>query len=211
MAATNESIEQRIKDGTFREDLYYRLNVIPIMMPPLRERVEDLPLLVNHFLRGKVSPRNGQPFQISRAALDSLNAHDWPGNVRELENAIERACALCEDHVIRVSDLPPALQKYARPDISEVAIEVSPAPSATVEGLAVGRASEPASAADHSTSPASAAPVSPVTSLKNFIRDQELAHLNRALACADGNQEKAADLLGISVATLYRKLAGADE
>src|SRR5437762_7113011 len=101
VAATNEPLEQRIKEGTFREDLYYRLNVIPIMMPPLRERVEDLPLLVNHFLRGKVSPRNGQPFQISRAALDSLNAHDWPGNVRELENAIERACALCEDHVIR--------------------------------------------------------------------------------------------------------------
>src|SRR6266542_3354308 len=112
VAATNEPLEERIKEGTFREDLYYRLNVIPIHLPSLSERRDDIPLLVSHFLHNKVHARTGKPFQITRQAMDVLGAHQWPGNVRELENAIERACALCEDSVIRVTDLPPAFQQY---------------------------------------------------------------------------------------------------
>src|SRR3954463_2631305 len=80
VAATNESIEKRIKEGTFREDLYYRLNVIPIPLPALRERAEDVPLLVAHFLKSRVHPRTGKPFQVTRSALEALCAHDWPGN-----------------------------------------------------------------------------------------------------------------------------------
>src|SRR6185369_14215876 len=87
VAATNEPLEKRIKDGTFREDLYYRLNVIPIPLPSLRERHEDIPLLVAHFLKGKINPRSNKPYQITREAMDVLAHHNWPGNVRELENA----------------------------------------------------------------------------------------------------------------------------
>src|SRR3954471_14284625 len=90
LAAANEVLEKRIKDGTFREDLYYRLNVIPIQLPSLRERKEDIPLLVAHFLKGKINHRTHRPYRISRQALALLTAYDWPGNVRELENAIER-------------------------------------------------------------------------------------------------------------------------
>src|ERR1043165_4039196 len=112
VAATNEPLEKRIKEGSFREDLYYRLNVIPIHLPSLSERRDNIPLLVSHFLRDKVHARTGQSFQITRQAMEVLGAHNWPGNVRELENAIERAGALSEDHTIRVSDLPPVLQQY---------------------------------------------------------------------------------------------------
>jgi two-component system response regulator PilR (NtrC family) len=94
IAATNRDLERQVAENTFREDLYYRLSVIPITVPPLRERREDLPLLVNHFVK-KYAPGAGK--NISRVTPDSLSAlanYDWPGNVRQLENAIERAVAL---------------------------------------------------------------------------------------------------------------------
>jgi DNA-binding NtrC family response regulator len=210
VAASNEPLEERIKNGTFREDLYYRLNVIPIVLPSLRERVEDIPLLVNHFLREKVSSKEGQPFRISRAALAALSAHDWPGNVRELENAIERACALCEHHVIRVRDLPAALQKYARDDEEDASGLASPPPAMPQDGFAVGRLPEDALAVGGPCAPTQPTSGS-LEPLKSFLREQELTYLNRALAQVGGNKEKAAELLGISVATLYRKLAGGDE
>src|SRR5262245_36542843 len=105
LAATNEPLEKRIKEGTFREDLYYRLNVIAIQLPSLRERRDDIPLLVAHFLKDKVSPRTNKPYQVTREAIEILCAHDWPGNVRELENAIERAATLCEGDIIQAEDL----------------------------------------------------------------------------------------------------------
>lgn len=85
LAATNEPLEERIKEGTFREDLYYRLNVIPITLPSLRERGEDTPLLVAHFLKDKTHPRTGQHYQMTREAMEVLLFHDWPGNVREAQ------------------------------------------------------------------------------------------------------------------------------
>jgi len=91
IAATNRSIEDLVKAGTFRPDLYYRLNVFAISIPPLRERREDIPLLVDYFLRRFCSSTNREVPRISPAAVDALLAHDWPGNVRELENAVERA------------------------------------------------------------------------------------------------------------------------
>src|SRR5204863_4228602 len=106
LAAANEPLEKRIKEGTFREDLYYRLNVIAVSLPPLRERRDDIPLLVGHFLKSKTSARGGRPFQMTRKAMEILCAHEWPGNVRELENAIERAVTLCEGNIVRTGDLP---------------------------------------------------------------------------------------------------------
>jgi DNA-binding NtrC family response regulator len=220
LAATNEPLEKRIKDGTFREDLYYRLNVIPIPLPPLRDRRDDIPLLVGNFLKNRVHTRSGQPFQVTRAAVEAMNAHDWPGNVRELENVIERACALSEGPLIRVADLPPNIQAHAPKDVHVVA-SASPAPTpapAAPERKSTGDTvfdlPNPG-LANPATTPASGAPpVGPapgtgaqLESLKDFLREQETAYLNRALAMASGDKEKAAEILGISLATLYRKLA----
>src|SRR6476469_4005614 len=108
IAATNSDLAKMVSDGTFREDLYYRLNVIPICLPPLRERRDDIPLLVTHFLE-KFSP--GMSMHVSQAAMRSLMAYSWPGNVRQLENAVERAVALSAGRSeIDITDLPPEIQ-----------------------------------------------------------------------------------------------------
>jgi two-component system response regulator PilR (NtrC family) len=108
IAATNSDLAKMVADGQFREDLYYRLNVIPISLPPLRERRDDIPLLVTHFLE-KFSP--GQAIQVSQAAMRALMAHGWPGNVRQLENAVERAVALGSGRTeVDIADLPPEIQ-----------------------------------------------------------------------------------------------------
>jgi two-component system response regulator AtoC len=213
VAATNEPLEQRIKEGTFREDLYYRLNVIAITLPPLRERPDDLPLLVSHFLKEKVHSRSGKRYQITRQAMEVLCAHDWPGNVRELENAIERACTLCEDSVLQVTDLPPILHRYINNSNSDTVIETrSGVPPQSL--LVLSQSLYPLGFSENQTEPAD--PVTPASnhalgSLKNFLRDQELVYLNRALAETGGDKEKTAELLGISLATLYRKLSEVEE
>jgi transcriptional regulator with PAS, ATPase and Fis domain len=199
LSATNEPLEERVKAGTFREDLYYRLNVIPINLPNLRERREDIPVLTVHFLRNKINPRTGKLFQITRQALDVLSAHDWPGNVRELENAIERACALCEAGTIRVADLPPAVRRQAPSNDSEELVEI-PEPAPEESSGPPARPVNPQQGAGHPLS-------QPLGPLKDYLREQELSYVNRALAMAGGDKEKAAQLLNVSVATLYRKLA----
>jgi Nif-specific regulatory protein len=110
LAATNKDMEKAILDGTFREDLYYRLNVFTIFVPPLRERKADLLLLADHFLE-KFSREHGKVIKrISTPAIDMLMAYHWPGNVRELENALERAVLVCDGAVIHGHHLPPSLQ-----------------------------------------------------------------------------------------------------
>ena len=110
IAATNRHLEQLMAEGKFREDLYYRLNVFPIHMPPLRERKSDILLLADHFVQ-KYARANGKDVRrISTPAIDALMAYHWPGNVRELENCIERAILLTSDHVIHSHHLPPTLQ-----------------------------------------------------------------------------------------------------
>jgi DNA-binding NtrC family response regulator len=197
LAATNEPLEKRIEEGTFREDLFYRLNVIPITLPSLKERREDIPLLTMHFLRNKINSRSGKLYSITRKALNVLSAHDWPGNVRELENAIERACALCDDSTIRVADLPPVLRRNSTVEGGEDLVETPEDTDAPPVGLAVGGVSAPAQSSFSQ----------PIGSLKDYLRDQELNYVNRALAQTAGDKEKAAEMLGVSVATLYRKLA----
>jgi len=171
LAATNESLNDKIKSGAFREDLYYRLCVIPIEMPALRERVDDIPLLVSHFLAKNAAQTATEPKKIDQKAIESLQAYRWPGNVRELENAIERACALCDDGMIKPHDLPPQVLRQAG----------VPAPSGT-STLPIGR------------------------TLDDYIREQERAFIDETIKTNGGNREKAAKMLGISMATLYRKL-----
>jgi len=110
IATTNRDLEQAVANGTFRQDLYYRLNVIPIALPPLRDRKEDIPALIEYFLR-KFSPK-GSPKQLSPGALDLLLRYDYPGNIRELENAIEHAVVLSESAVIQTGDLPLQIQNF---------------------------------------------------------------------------------------------------
>jgi DNA-binding NtrC family response regulator len=112
LAATNRDLEQAVAQGTFRRDLYFRLNVLSLRIPPLRERRQDIPLLVGYFLE-RLARSSGQQRTISDEALKAMLAYDWPGNVRELENCLERACALTTGPVINGADLPTAIHTTA--------------------------------------------------------------------------------------------------
>ncbi len=172
VAATNEPLQDKIAQGSFREDLYYRLAVIPLELPPLRERLEDIPLLANHFL-SKFAGMKGVPqIKIEPKALEAMSRYPWPGNVRELENAFERASALCEDATIRIDDLPPQiLAKSSDPELQS-----------TMGGMPVGQ------------------------KLDDFIKTQERRYIEETLKFNGGSRERAASMLGVSMATLYRKL-----
>jgi DNA-binding NtrC family response regulator len=116
IAATNRSLQRLVKQGTFREDLYYRLNVVKIDLPPLRERLEDIPLLATHFTEKYGRP--GEPVKpISPRAMECLLSYSWPGNVRELENAIERACVTSRGESIELENLPPEIVSPATPKL----------------------------------------------------------------------------------------------
>ena len=110
IAATNRDIEEEVEKGNFRKDLYYRLNVVPILVPPLRDRTDDVPLLAQHFLVRFVRKNRKELGGFTPEALDALSAWKWPGNVRELENAIERAVVLCRGERVDVGDLPPQMR-----------------------------------------------------------------------------------------------------
>ncbi|MDQ5985005.1 MAG: Regulatory protein AtoC [Syntrophus sp. SKADARSKE-3] len=107
LAATNKELEREMEEGRFRQDLYYRLNVIPLQVPPLRERKEDIPLLVNRFLKDFAAKEGEVEKKISDDALDLLMLHNWPGNVRELKNIIERLVIMAPSKIIKADDIPP--------------------------------------------------------------------------------------------------------
>ena len=110
LAATNQDLEAKVKAGSFREDLYYRLNVVSILLPALRERVEDLPLLIEHFLAAAATRLKRAPRPLAPDAYRALCAHEWKGNVRELEHAIEQAVALASGSEIALGDLPASVR-----------------------------------------------------------------------------------------------------
>jgi Nif-specific regulatory protein len=179
IAATNQDLEAAIAGGTFREDLYYRLNVVPILLPSLRERREDIPLLVEHFL-AKANRENNRKVRITGRALQAMLAYDWPGNVRELENCVERLVVLARRGLVLPDDLPIPI---------EAPVERSgarPARTVTARGPRhAGRFAVPA----HST-----------------LRDVEREQIIQALARADGVQARAAALLGITARQLGYRL-----
>ena len=119
VVATNRDIEKEVKEGRFREDLFYRLNVIQIHLPPLRDRRDDIPLLLQHFLEKHKLPETETPPVITEDCVNRLVRHDWPGNVRELENVIERAVALCDGGTIDIQDLPASIREGATPTVRE--------------------------------------------------------------------------------------------
>jgi two-component system response regulator HydG len=121
IAATHRDLPKLVKAGRFREDLFYRLNVINIPLPPLRDRVEDVPLLAHHFLRRYAERLAKKVRSVSPEAIELLSGYRWPGNVRELENAIERAVVLCRGDTILPADMPPAITGRTAPLVREVA------------------------------------------------------------------------------------------
>jgi len=133
IAASNKELAAEVEAGNFREDLFYRLQVIPIVMPPLRERRSDIPLLVRHFLEKHNRKRPGRPAEIAEEAMVHLWEYDWPGNVRELENLLERLVILSEDGRIEVDHLPPSIRsfisekKIPRPTLGEDGLDLNSA------------------------------------------------------------------------------------
>ncbi len=130
IAATHRDLEGLLANGTFREDLYYRLNVFPIYLPPLRERQPDIILLAEHFLQKYSQENNKNIKRISAPAIDLLMQYHWPGNVRELENVIERALLVCDEDTIRTIHLPASLQTLDRQDGKK-----APSLAAAIENL----------------------------------------------------------------------------
>ncbi len=172
IAATNRDLEAAYKEGKFRKDLYFRLNVVTLHLPPLRERKSDIPALVHYFL-DKLAP--GRVMTISDAAMKCMLQYDWPGNVRELENCMERAVALGEGETIDLQDLPPALNAGQPVHVTPSAGPAAPSPA------------------------------------KSAVADTDLEHLERmtiqrVFDQVHGDKNLARKMLGISRATLYRKL-----
>ncbi len=199
VTATNRDLLQEIGTGNFREDLYYRLNVVPIHIPPLRERRADIGLLVDHFI-AKFNERLKKDITgVERDAVSRLMAYNWPGNIRELENMIERTMLFCEAATIRASDLPPEL---AAPAVAPQA--PSPAAAAGVSSLSSAPAAEDRSAS-------TGAPPTPAPpSLKEAVRAEtervERELIQRALDETGGNVTQAARKLKISRKGLQTKM-----
>ena len=179
VAATNRNLEQMVREGKFREDLFFRLNVVRLVMPPLRERAEDVPLLLGHFIK-LLSEENGvPPLTIEPGALRTLQAYHWPGNIRELRNFCENAVVLRRGGSLTEYDLEPKFRN---------------ATSAITSGQSGATA-------------ASAPAVSPTASATLSVEENEKRLLREALLKARGNRTKAAELMGVSRRTLHRKIA----
>ncbi len=179
IAATNRDLDRQVTEGTFREDLYYRLNVIPIRVPALRERRDDVPLLANHFLK-KYAPGAGKSLHgIAAASLEALTGYDWPGNVRQLENTIERAVALETTSELRV-ELPVERAK-ARAAAAGAETSFNTTTTTTV----------PMPGASGSLLPEG-------VNMENYVAQIERSLLQSALGQTHGVQVRAAEVLGIS-------------
>ena len=183
VSATNRDLEAAYKNGTFRKDLYFRLNVVTLVVPALRERRSDIPMLVHWFLE-RYAP--GQDMHVSSAAMKALMQYEWPGNVRELENCVERAVALGNGQGIDLGDLPPAIASGASEGEiqSKKTIPVDPDLAERLPDYHSQRS--PLSTTD--------------------LEDIERATIQRVFEQVNGDKALAGRMLGISRATLYRKL-----
>ena len=179
IAATNRDLAKEVEKGTFRRDLYYRLNVVTLRLSPLRERKEDIPALIGHFLR-----RHGSGHSLSGEVLELMIAYEWPGNVRELENCVQHMVAVNSGPVLHAADLPSNLNNFARMRRSEG--------SAMPLGGQIG--------------PTTASPGEPGSIPILPLVEMEKQAIRQALQYTKGDRVTAAHLLGIGRTTLYRKL-----
>jgi DNA-binding NtrC family response regulator len=188
-AATNRDLAKEVDKGTFRRDLYFRLNVINIRLTPLRERKEDIPALVSHFLN-----RVGGNYSITAEAMEILLSYDWPGNIRELENCIQHLVAVNTGPLLHVGDFPSALQNHLLHRRAQYLMAAAAAPAGS-------------STSATETEPGRIPPPAP----ENFPGIVPLVELERraimsALEYTRGDRAIAAHLLGIGRTTLYRKI-----
>ncbi len=177
VAATNQDLKLAIEEKRFRQDLYYRLNVARFILPPLRERPEDIPQLVEHFV-DKFARKMSRHVTVGEGVMDYLMSYEFPGNIRELENMIEQGVALAVNGVIQRDDVIPPEAQLSR------------------------RAQERAQA----TAPAGQPAEAPGRQLQDVVDDAERKAIEAVLREVDGNKERAADLLGLSSTTLWRKM-----
>ncbi len=176
VAATHKPLEQMVADGRFRQDLFYRISAFPIHLPPLRDRVDDIPMLVDSFLQRGGTGKSR--IRVETHAMACLQAHDWPGNIRELRNVLERARLFADDGVVRVEHLP--------------------------ESLGLGSASSSMAASPAADSPTAPSPRGPLaTSRRGAIDDDALRTL---VETSDGTRKEIAQRAGLSERTLYRRL-----
>jgi DNA-binding NtrC family response regulator len=173
LAGSKRDLKQMVADGKFREDLFYRLNVLPVALPPLRERREDIPVLMTHFLQRYFRKSGEDEPQISEAVRQAFMRYDWPGNVRELENACERIAQTCTCGTVRVGCMSAAILFRAGSQPADAAL-----PPAVV--------------------PQHAAPIG----LDERLRDLESSLITWALKVSNGNKSRAAELLQIKRSTL---------
>jgi two-component system nitrogen regulation response regulator GlnG len=244
IAATNKDLEHMVAENTFREDLYYRLNVFRIRLPSLRERLVDIPMLVEYMLQKLVKDRKARVTRVSTDALAILQAHTWPGNVRELENVMFRSAVLAQGDTILRKDLPAEIVTAVGDKIRANGHTPPPMPVPAPEESAPADAPEsapaaapvadfPSSSASVSASPVPAAPVPQIiadtppppspqeafdlafaTALErngsNVLVEVEKEIIRRALAHTGGNQARAATILGITRATLKKRMDSYD-
>ena len=207
IAATNRNLEQLLREGKFREDLYYRLKVIPIVCPPLRERREDVEALALHFMRRAALTSGRKVRGISQDALDALQACAWPGNIRQLEWAVERAVLLGESDLIQVEDLPPEVLESAPAPVLQGAANGANNSGAALAAQAVTGAAGPSSMANV----ANVASVAGAAGGERIIpesswEEHEKAKILEALQRTNWNITKAAQLLGMTFRTLQYRL-----
>jgi DNA-binding NtrC family response regulator len=194
IAATNRDLAKEVEKGTFRRDLYFRLNVINIRIAPLRERKEDIPALINHFLA-----RVGGNYTLTAEAMEVMIGYDWPGNVRELENCIQHMVAINSGPLLHVGDLPSSLQNFIAQKKSQY----------LMASAAAHPFSTPASTPDYAPPETATAPPVPIpqnTSSVIPLAELERRAILNALEYTKGDRAIAAHLLGIGRTTLYRKL-----
>jgi transcriptional regulator with PAS, ATPase and Fis domain len=183
IAATNRDLSKEVDRGTFRRDLYYRLNVVTIKLSPLRERKEDITALVEHFLW-----KYGRNHKLTQDVLDVLSSYDWPGNVRELENCVQQMVAIHTGPLLHITDLPSSVQNFAGPNKAQ---------AMAVAASMLGAASAPK--APSSDFCEGGRPILPLI-------EMERRAILQALEYTRGDRSVAASLLGIGRTTLYRKL-----
>jgi len=207
VAASNRDLHEMVKRGQFREDLFYRLSVIAIDVPPLRERLDDVPLLADHFLARFRHQAGRRLSGFSPEALAAMQRYHWPGNVRELRNAVERAIVLGERDTIQPQDLPPQVLAQAQPPRMRTSSPTPPLGSAISSAqLAVPPPSGPHVTIDSGPVPQLAAAPPRAKSLRELEKEGILA----ALAATNGNKAQAAAILEIDRSTLYKKLKDYD-
>ena len=177
VVATHQDMEGLVASGRMREDLYYRLNVIPLRVPPLRERSDDVPLLTQHFLEWAQHRHGREPKRVASAAMRALCEYSWPGNVRQLKNCMERLVVTVEGPIIHLEDLPSEMQGR------RTSLAVAPWPADLT-----------------------ARPELPVPNLEAAVAEAEKAAILAALARCDHHRERTAQLLGVSVRTLHYKM-----